>query len=88
MLSYCETISFPVGIYLFKFNNKNTRKRCEISLKLTKNLPKKGRLQDLSYSDVHSSSCKENDFSGSDVDSDADLCSKQTQQSCKLLKAL
>ena len=68
MLSYCETILFPVGIYLFKVNNKNTRKQCEISPKLTKNLPKKGRLQDLSDSDIHSSSCEESDFSGSDAE--------------------
>ena len=26
---------FPVGIYMFKVNNKNTRKRCEIWSKLT-----------------------------------------------------
>ena len=26
----------PVKIYLFKVNNRNTRKRCEICLKLTK----------------------------------------------------
>ena len=73
MLSYCETILFPVGIYLFKVNNKNTRKQCEISPKLSKNLPKKGCLQDLSNSDIQSSSCKEIDFSGSDVDNDAEL---------------
>ena len=73
MLSYRETILFLVSIYLFKVNNKNTRKRCEISPKLTKNLPKKGRPQDLSYLDIHSSSCEESDFSGSDVDSDAEL---------------
>ena len=73
MLSYCKTILSPVGIYLFKFNNKNTRKRCEISPKLTKNLPKKGCLQDLPDSEIHSSSCEESDLSGSDVDSDAEL---------------
>ena len=73
MLSYFETILFPVGIYLFKFNNKNTRKHCEISPKLTKNLPKKGRWQDLSNSNIYSSSCEESDFSGSDVDSDDEL---------------
>ena len=72
MLSYCETILFPVGIYLFRINNKNTRKRYEISPELTKNLPKKGRLQDLSDSDIHSSYCKESDFSGRDADSDAE----------------
>ena len=27
--------SFPANIYLFKVNNRNTRKRCEICLKLT-----------------------------------------------------
>ena len=43
------------------------------SPKLTKNLPKKGRLQDLFDSDIHSSSCKESDFSGRDADSDAEL---------------
>ena len=73
MLSYCETILFPFGIYLFKVNNKNTLKRCEISPKLTKNLPKKGHLQDLFDVDIHSSSCEESDFGGSDVDSDAEL---------------
>ena len=26
---------YPVGIYLFKFNNRNTRARCEICSKLT-----------------------------------------------------
>ena len=44
MLSYGETVLFPVGVDLFKLfkvNYKNTRKRCEISLKLTKNVPKK-----------------------------------------------
>ena len=74
MLSYCETIFFPVHtLYLFNVNNKNTRKQCEISPKLTKNLPKKGRLQDLSDSDIHSSSCEESDFTGSDAYSDAEL---------------
>ena len=73
MLSYCETLLFPVGIYLFKVNNKNTRKRCEISSKLTKNFSKKGRLQNLADSDIHLSSCEESDFSGSEADSDAEL---------------
>ena len=73
MLSYCETILFPIGIYLFKVNNKNTRRHCEINPKLTKNLPKKGRLQDLFDSDIHSPSCEESDFSDSDADSDAEL---------------
>ena len=56
-------------MYLFKANNKNTRKQCQKSPKLTKNLPKKGCLQDLPNSDIHSSSYEENDFSGSDADS-------------------
>ena len=73
MLTYSETILFPIGIYLFKVNNKNTRKQCEINPELTKNLPKKGRLQDLFDVDIHSPSCKESDFSGSDADSDAEL---------------
>ena len=59
---------FLVSIYLFKVNHENTRKRCEIGSELTKNLPKKGRLQDLSDSDIHSSSCEESDFSGSDAE--------------------
>ena len=62
-----------LGIYLFKVNNENTRQRCEISLKLTRNFPKNGRLEALSNSDIHSSSCEESDFSGSDADSDAEL---------------
>ena len=60
-------------MYLFKVNKKNTRTWCEISPKLTKNLPKKDHLQDLSDSDIHLSSCEESDFSGSDADSDAEL---------------
>ena len=34
LLKYSETILFQVGIYLFKVNNKNTRKRCKICPKL------------------------------------------------------
>ena len=49
---------------MFKVNNKNTIKWCEISPKLTKNLSKKDCLQDLSNSDIHSSSGEESDFSG------------------------
>ena len=63
---------FPIGIYLFKVNNKNTKKWCEISQKLTKNLSKKSHLQDLPNSDIHSSSCEESDFSGSDADSNVE----------------
>ena len=73
MLIYSETMLFPIGIYLFKVNNKNTRKWWEISLKLTKSSPKKGCLEDIPNSDIHSSSCEESDFSGSDADSDAEL---------------
>ena len=29
----------PVGIYLLKINNRNTRKRCEIGSKLTTKIP-------------------------------------------------
>ena len=35
--------NFPVGIYLFKFNNRNTRTRCEIWSKLTIRTPKRRR---------------------------------------------
>ena len=63
-LSPCETI---------KVNNKNTRKRCEIGQKLTKNLPEKSRLQELFDSNIHSSPCEESDFRGKDADSDAEL---------------
>ena len=31
----------PVGIYLFKVNNRNTRARCEICSKLTTKTPKR-----------------------------------------------
>ena len=31
--------SIPVNIYLFKVNNKNTRKRCEMCLKFTIKTP-------------------------------------------------
>ena len=55
VLIYNEIILFLVGIYLFKANNKNTRKRCEMYPKLTKNPLKNGRLQDIPDSDIHSS---------------------------------
>ena len=29
------TFNFPAGNYMFNVNNRNTRTRCEISLKLT-----------------------------------------------------
>ena len=73
MLGYCETILFPFSIYLLKVNNKNTRKQCEVSPKLTKNLPKKVHLQDLSDLDIHLTSCEEGDFSASGANSDAEL---------------
>ena len=73
MLIYSETILFPVGIYLFKVTNKNSRKRCEISPKLTKLPLKKVVYKTNPDSDIHSSSSEENDFSGSDADSDAEL---------------
>ena len=34
---------FPANIYLFKFNNRNTRKRCEICSKLTIKTPERGQ---------------------------------------------
>ena len=73
MLIYSEAILFPVRTYLFKVNNKNTSRQCEISPKLTKIPPKKGSLLDIPDSDIHSPSCDESDFSSSDADSDAKL---------------
>ena len=32
-------VTFPVGIYLFKVNNRDTRKRCEVCSKLTRKAP-------------------------------------------------
>ena len=34
-------VTFPANIYLFKMNNRNTRKRCEICSKLTIKTPKR-----------------------------------------------
>ena len=62
-----------VSICGFKVWYKNARKQCEISPKLTKNVLKKGWLQDIPHSDIHLSSCKESDFIASDADSDAEL---------------
>ena len=67
MLIYSETILFPVIIYQFKVNNKNTRKRCKTSPKLTKNPSKGGRLQYVADSDIHSSSFEKSVFSGCDM---------------------
>ena len=36
-----ETAINPVSIYLFKFNNRNTRPRCEICSKLTIKTPER-----------------------------------------------
>ena len=36
MLTFSETIFFPVSTYLFRVDNKNTRQQCEIYPKLTK----------------------------------------------------
>ena len=33
--------NFPVSFYLFKVNNRNSRKRCEICSKLTTKIPKR-----------------------------------------------
>ena len=66
-------LSYSQLIFTYSKLTINSRKWCEISPKLTKNLSKKGRLQDLSDSDIHLSSCEESDFSGSDADSDAEL---------------
>ena len=33
----------PAGIFLLKISNRNTRKRCEICLKLTKKTPERRR---------------------------------------------
>ena len=35
----CEIVLCPPSVYLFKFNDRNTRKRCEIHLKLTIKTP-------------------------------------------------
>ena len=35
---------YPVGNYMFKVNNKNTRARCEICSKLTKETPERHHL--------------------------------------------
>ena len=36
-------ICYPVNTFLFKVNNRNTRKRCEICSKLTINTPERGQ---------------------------------------------
>ena len=40
-LYYFIISSNPANIYLFKVNNKNTRKRCEINSKLTIKTPER-----------------------------------------------
>ena len=37
----CICHPFPVGIYMFKINNRNTRRRCEICSKLTIKTPER-----------------------------------------------
>ena len=39
LLFQARTLNFPANIYLFKVNNRNTRKRCEICSKLTTKTP-------------------------------------------------
>ena len=34
-LGHCQTSMIPAGIYLLKFNNRNTRIRCNTCWKLT-----------------------------------------------------
>ena len=58
---------------MFKVNYENTRKRCEISPQLRKHTPKEGRLKDITDSDIHSSSCEDSYFCGSDAASDVEL---------------
>ena len=36
LLFQARKLNFPANIYLFKVNNRNTRKRCEICSKLAK----------------------------------------------------
>ena len=38
---YSLYLTFPANIYLFRFNNRNTRKRCGICSKLTIKTPKR-----------------------------------------------
>ena len=73
VLIYGETILYPIVIYLFKVNKKISRKWCEISTKFSKNLPKRGGLQDIFDLHSHSSICGESDFSGNDAGSDVEL---------------
>ena len=42
----------PAGIYLLKFNNRNTRKRCEIFSKLTIKIPERCQCQTIPFSRV------------------------------------
>ena len=47
-------INFPSNIYLLKVNNRNTRKRCEICLKLTIKIPEQRHRRRSSVSVVNS----------------------------------
>ena len=42
-ICYYDSYAFPVGIYLLKFNNRNTRTSCKICLKLTIKTPERRR---------------------------------------------
>ena len=44
MLIYSENILFPVGIYLFKLNNRSTRRQCDPCPKLIKKMPEQRQL--------------------------------------------
>ena len=39
---YLQKHSHPANIYLFKVNNKNTKKQCDICSKLTLKTPERG----------------------------------------------
>ena len=66
-------LSYSQSVFTCSKLTIKTLENSEINPKLTKNLPKKGHLQDLFDSDIHSPSCEESDFNGSDADNDAEL---------------
>ena len=41
MNAWMLIMQYPAGIYLLKVNNRNTRTRCEICLKLTIKIPER-----------------------------------------------
>ena len=67
-LSYTESL-----FTCLKLTKKSLENVGEIRTKLSKNLPKRGRLQDIPDLDSHSSFCREYDFSGNDAGSDVEL---------------